>query len=126
MSDPVADSTLALLDGHIVLSRDMANRGVFPAVDLLKSRSRVMAQVTAAAHRGNATRALSMLATYKQVEDLIRIGAYQTGSDKAVDQAVNFVPLLDRLVSQPMDAPSKFEEAVGALESLLKPFQAGK
>jgi flagellum-specific ATP synthase len=126
MSDPVADSTLALLDGHIVLSRDLANRGIFPAIDLLKSKSRVMGQVTDTNHRQNAVRALSILATYKQVEDLIRIGAYQPGSDKAVDQAISFVPLLERLVSQDLEFPSTFQDATAALEKLVTPFNKGK
>lgn len=126
MSDPVADSTLALLDGHLVLSRDLANRGIFPAVDLLKSRSRVMPQVTSVKHRTNAMRALSVLSTYRQVEDLIRIGAYQAGSDKAVDQAIAFVPLLEKMVTQDLEIPSTFEEATTALETLTAPFNKGK
>ncbi len=122
MADPVADSTLALLDGHIVLSRDFANRGVYPAIDLLRSKSRVMSQITDPKHRQNATRALSILATYKQVEDLIRIGAYQPGSDKSVDQALSFVPLLEKMVTQELESPSTFNEAVSSLEALVTPF----
>jgi FliI/YscN family ATPase len=126
MADPVADSTLALLDGHIVLSRDIANRGVYPAIDLLRSKSRVMSQVTDGKHRQNATRALSIMATYKQVEDLIRIGAYQPGSDKAVDQAISFVPLLEKMVTQELESGAEFEEAIAALEVLVAPFAQAK
>jgi flagellum-specific ATP synthase len=126
MADPVADATLALLDGHVVLSRNLANRGVFPAIDLLKSASRLMTQITSPPHRSAASHALSILATYRQVEDLIRIGAYQSGSDKSVDQAIRFVPLLEKMMRQEVESPSSFGDAVNALQALVQPFTKGK
>ena len=121
MADPVADATLALLDGHIILSRDLANRGIFPAVDLLKSASRLMSQIAEPTHKAEARTALSMLATYKQVEDLIRIGAYQPGSDRNVDQAIRFVPSLEKMMQQEVEAPSSFADTTKALSQLTQP-----
>jgi flagellum-specific ATP synthase len=125
LTDPVADATLALLDGHIILSREMANRGVLPAVDLLKSNSRLMTQVTEKRHMHEARRALSILATHRQVEDLIRIGAYQKGSDKAVDQSIQFVPLLEKIIAQELDEHASFDDATEALGKLIAPFVKG-
>jgi flagellum-specific ATP synthase len=122
MADPVADATLALLDGHIILSRDLANRGIFPAIDLLRSASRLMSQIAEPAHKSAARTALSMLATYRQVEDLIRIGAYQSGSDRNVDQAIKFLPQLEKMMQQEVHVPSSFEDAKIALSALTQSF----
>ena len=125
MSDPIADSTLALLDGHFILSRDLANRGVFPAIDLLRSASRLMTQIASQPHLAAARRALGILATYKQVEDLIRIGAYQAGSDKQVDLAIKFVPMLENMMMQQVETPAQFEETLNTLQNLVKPYLQG-
>lgn len=125
MSDPVADSTLALLDGHFILSRDLANRGVFPAIDLLKSASRLMSQIASPPHLAAARRALAILAIYKQVEDLIRIGAYQAGSDKQVDLAIKFIPILEQMMMQEVEIPAHFAETLNSLQNLVKPFMQG-
>ena len=81
-----------------------------------------MTQIVSLPHKKSAGYALSMLATYKQAEDLIRIGAYQPGSDKNVDQAMQFVPLLEKMMQQEVEVPSSFDDAQKALQILVQPF----
>ncbi len=88
MNEPVADSCRAILDGHVVLSREMASQNHYPAIDVLNSVSRVMRDIVSAEHLESAGRIRSVLATYKSVEDLISIGAYVKGSNPKVDQAL--------------------------------------
>ncbi len=120
MTDPIADSTRALLDGHIVLSREISNRGLYPAVDLLQSTSRLMNQVADKEHLKVSQKAISTLATYRQAEDLIRIGAYQAGSDPAIDRARKFIPLLERFMGQSLDDYSSLDETKQALGELVE------
>ncbi len=120
MTDPVADATLALMDGHIVLSRTMANRGIFPAVDVLRSTSRLMDQVSSREHLTASRNVKAMLSTYEQVEDLIRIGAYQPGSDPAVDEARAFVPKFEQFVTQEVATHARYEASLNALIDLGK------
>ncbi|MCP4600074.1 MAG: FliI/YscN family ATPase [Proteobacteria bacterium] len=125
MSDPVADSTQALLDGHILLSREMANRGVYPAVDVLRSASRLMTQVVSKEHLDVSRKAVSLLAAYSRAEDLIRIGAYQAGSDPDVDRARKFVPMFERFVTQEVSEHSNIPKAIQGLTELIKKMGAG-
>ena len=122
MTDPVADSTRALLDGHVVLGRGIANRGVFPAVDVLDSKSRLMAQIASKEQIATARRAIAILANYRQAEDLIRIGAYQPGSDPEIDVARKFVPEFEKLVAQEPHAACTYDDAVRALKRLVDQF----
>jgi flagellum-specific ATP synthase len=122
MTDPVADATRALLDGHVVLGRNTANRGIFPAIDVLDSKSRLMSQIATQEHLATARRAVAILANYKQAEDLIRIGAYQPGSDPDIDVARKFVPEFEKLVMQEPHAPCAFDDAVRALKRLVDQF----
>lgn len=88
MNEPVADHTRAILDGHIVLSRRLASAGHYPAIDVLESISRVMPSITTQEHRKAVHRFLDLLATYREAEDLINIGAYVKGSNPRIDEAV--------------------------------------
>ena len=88
MTDPVADAVRSILDGHIVLSRRLASAGHYPAVDVLESISRVMPAITTEEHRRAAHRLLDMMATYREAEDLINIGAYVKGSNPRIDEAL--------------------------------------
>jgi flagellum-specific ATP synthase len=88
LADPVADSARSLLDGHIVLSRDLAARGHFPAVDVLHSASRVSRQVSSPELLGLAERARGILATKREVDELKSLGAYVPGANPAYDEAV--------------------------------------
>lgn len=99
-SEPVADAARSILDGHIFLSRDLANRGHFPAIDVLQSLSRTMPLVTDDAHRQDAGRLRELLAAYRHSEDLISIGAYKEGSKPVVDQAIARIDGINRFLRQ--------------------------
>ncbi len=88
MNDPIADAVRAILDGHIVLSRELAHRNHYPAIDVLESVSRVMPQIVTDRHAQVAHQARSLLADYRDAEDLVRIGAYEEGSDPETDRAI--------------------------------------
>ncbi|MGO7133541.1 FliI/YscN family ATPase [Rhizobium leguminosarum] len=118
--DPVAEETRALLDGHIVLSDRIAQAGQFPAIDILASRSRTMNAVVTEKHRQASDRLRSMLALYKEVELLIRVGEYQEGRDAAIDEAVRKRGPIDRfLFGAHAKAPS-FEETIARLQELAR------
>jgi flagellum-specific ATP synthase len=91
MNEPIADTVRGILDGHIVLSRALASQNHYPAIDIAASVSRVMPQITAEAHRAIAGRIKSVLATYKDAEDLINIGAYADGSNQLIDEAKKLI-----------------------------------
>ena len=92
MQDPIADSARAILDGHIVLSRDLADSGHYPAIDIEKSISRVMPQVVSEAHMQQARVLKQVYSMYQQNKDMITLGAYQKGTDPMLDQAINMMP----------------------------------
>ena len=100
LSDPVADFIRAVLDGHIVLSRELASRGHFPAIDILQSISRVMPDMAEPSHLSSARMILDMLATYRNAEDLINLGAYRTGTNSRLDVAVAMMEHLRPFLQQ--------------------------
>jgi len=118
MNEPVADAARAILDGHIVLSRALADRGHYPPVDVLASVSRVMPSVTSAVHRAAAEKVREVLGTAREVEDLVRIGAYVAGSDAAVDRALAHLPAIQRFLRQAVDDPSPFDQTLSALGAI--------
>lgn len=119
MNEPISDAARGLLDGHIVLSRDLAESGHFPAIDVLQSVSRVMPRVADDDAREAAREARQLLAAYRKVEDLINVGAYETGSDPDVDRAIAAQPaLVDFLQQRTHDVPS--EPASRQLQQLLE------
>ena len=89
MNEPVGDAVRAILDGHIVLSRELAHANHYPAIDVLESVSRVMPRIISEEHRTRAEQARSLLADYQEAKDLIRIGAYEEGSDEKTDRAIS-------------------------------------
>ncbi len=103
-ADPVADAVRSVLDGHIVLSRERAEAGYYPAVDLPKSLSRTMDQVVSAAHRAHAAKAREWTARAARAQDLVELGAYQPGSDPAIDEALAMAP---RLLAWAVQAPEE-------------------
>ncbi len=117
-NDPVADAARSILDGHIVLSRKLAGAGVFPAVDVEASASRVMTQITSPGHQQLARRYRQVYATYTENQDLINVGAYTPGSDPQIDLAVELWPRLRRFLIQELDQPARMEESLSALEAL--------
>lgn len=115
MTDPVADSARALLDGHIVLSRKLAEQGHYPAVDILGSVSRLMDSVTSRAHQIAARRFRAIYATYRNAEDLINIGAFSPGSNHRIDKAVSLIDRVNDFLIQPIGRRSGFAETVQQL-----------
>ncbi len=97
MNEPVADAARAILDGHCVLSRALAHRGHYPAIDVLESVSRLATEITSDEVRAAATALRETLAVHRAKEDLISIGAYAPGSDPRVDYAIAQLPAIDAL-----------------------------
>ncbi len=119
MMEPVADTMRSILDGHIVLSRKLAARGHFPAIDVLSSISRVMPQVVTRDHRTQASRVKEWLAAYQEGEDLISIGAYARGSVPILDQALERLPHINDFLRQDMHDGSTFDNARNGLSQLV-------
>ncbi len=117
--DPVADSARAVLDGHIVLSRSIAERGRYPAIDVEASVSRVMNMVVDDEQRQLASRFRRLYATYERNRDLISVGAYRRGSDPELDEAVSLFPRLDAFLAQSDREAVPFAEGLDALVHLL-------
>ncbi len=118
MNEPVADTVRGILDGHIVLSRDLAARNHYPAIDVLSSVSRLMPEVTSREHRPNAGVMRDVLATYKAAEDLINIGAYAHGSNPKIDFALSKIDEVNTFLRQDTDEPSDFESASAGLAGI--------
>ncbi len=118
-NEPVADGARAALDGHIVLSRAIAERGQFPAIDVLASVSRVMTDVASPQERQLAQLARQSLATYRRAEDLISIGAYVEGSDPAIDQARKLEAPLQQFLRQAPEEHSTRDESIVDLARIL-------
>lgn len=100
LNDPVGDTARSILDGHIALSRDLASRNHYPAIDVLESVSRAMYDVTSEQHRMLAGRLRRHLAVYRDAEDLINIGAYVAGSNPEIDTAIRVIPSIRRFLQQ--------------------------
>jgi type III secretion protein N (ATPase) len=116
-SDPVAEEVRSILDGHIVLSRELAQRNHYPAIDVLKSASRVFTRVAAQPHRDAAGRMRALLAKFNEVEFLVRVGEYQRGSDKLADAAIDRMPALQALLQQRSNEPTSFEATLDQLRA---------
>lgn len=121
LQDPIADAARAILDGHIVLSRHLADAAHFPAIDIEKSISRVMPAVVSPEHMALARRIKQIYSTYQQNKDLISIGAYQRGSDPVIDLAIQVMPKIDQFLQQGMKDVLSFEQCLGTMASLLPP-----
>jgi type III secretion protein N (ATPase) len=118
MEEPVADEVRGILDGHIVLSRELAQRGHWPAVDVLQSLSRVMPAVTDEGHRQAAQRLRTVLATFERQRDLILLGAYKQGSDPETDYALSKIAAVNAFLAQGLDERPPLEQTRQALLAL--------
>ncbi len=119
--DPIADAARAILDGHVVLSRELAEAGHYPAIDIEASISRAMTEIVDEAHLAAALRFKRIYATYRQHRDLISVGAYQAGSDPQVDEAIALYPQLTRFLQQGMNEPVSLADSLSALQGLHPP-----
>jgi flagellar protein export ATPase FliI len=118
MNEPVADEVRSILDGHVVLSRELAAQSHYPAVDVLESISRVMSSVSTPEHRTAAARLREVLATYEKNKDLILIGAYERGSDRRVDYAFRVLDRVHAFLKQGTDEKATLAETVDGLQKL--------
>jgi type III secretion protein N (ATPase) len=114
-SDPVAEEVRSILDGHIVLSRKLAQAAHYPAIDVLGSASRVFTRVAARPHREAAARLRALMARHVEIEFLLRVGEYQAGNDPLADQAIERMPAIRELLQQRSDEPADFEATLAAL-----------
>lgn len=119
LQDPIADASRAILDGHIVLSREMADAGHYPAIDVEKSVSRVMPQITDEEHMLMSKAVRQVLSTCRKNQDLVSIGAYKPGTDPAIDQAFTLKPRLDEYLQQRMKESVPYDMCKNMLKMLL-------
>jgi flagellum-specific ATP synthase len=124
MNEPVADAVRSILDGHVVLSRDLAHRNHYPAIDVLHSISRLAPALVSDQVRTAAAELRELLATYRAKEDLITIGAYPPGTDARVDRAIQLVPAIEAFLRQSLEERADADEADAALLELLAPHGA--
>lgn len=124
LNDPVADSARSLLDGHIVLSRKLADRGHYPAVDILQSVSRLMNTVTSEHHQRAARTIREIYATYTDAEDLINIGAFAPGSNKRIDGSLALIDRIQQFLVQEIRQPNAFENTCRELTSIADAWDA--
>ncbi len=118
-NDPIADAARAILDGHLVLSRELAEAGHYPAIDIEASISRAMTEIVAPEHEQAARRFRQIYSTYRQNRDLISVGAYQAGSDPRIDEAVVMFPRLTHFLQQDMSNPVSWQESLAGLAQSL-------
>jgi type III secretion protein N (ATPase) len=118
MTEPIADETRSILDGHIVLSRKLASMNHYPAIDVLASASRVMNAVVPAAHRDSAGRLRELMAKYAEVELLVRIGEYKRGGDKVTDEAIDKIERIRGFLRQRTDERGTLPDAVAQMARL--------
>ncbi|MFH1147173.1 MAG: flagellar protein export ATPase FliI [Pseudomonadota bacterium] len=118
MNEPIGDAVRSIVDGHIVLSRDLANQNHYPAIEMLGSISRIMPDVTDSAQRKNANKLISVLATYRKAEDLINIGAYVKGSNPKIDYAIKMIDKVNDYLQQEVATRASFAESTARMGSL--------
>lgn len=112
MNEPIADAVRGILDGHIVLSRQLAARNLYPSVDILQSISRVMVDIVPPDHVFAARKMAEIVATYRDAEDLINIGAYQKGSNPAIDQSIDLIGPIESFIRQGIKEKVSYDDCV--------------
>ena len=119
MTEPVADETRSILDGHIILSRKLAGANHYPAIDVLKSVSRVMKAVVTETHLKNASRFRELLSKYEDIELLVKIGEYQQGSDPAADEAIAKIDAANAFLKQGIHEKSTIDQTLEQLSQIV-------
>ncbi len=118
-NEPVADAVRGILDGHVVLDREIAERNRYPAINVLRSISRTMPACNSDAQNAAIVRARKLLSTYEDMAELIRLGAYRRGSDAAVDEAIGYYPMLEEYLSQSIGENASLEDGYDRLFEIL-------
>ncbi|WP_448546818.1 flagellar protein export ATPase FliI [Thalassotalea fusca] len=124
LQDPIADAARAILDGHIVLSRELADAGHYPAIDIEASISRVMPMVTSEEHQELARQLKQIYALYQQNKDLISIGAYSKGNDPRIDRAIDMLPVINFYLQQKMHEVIPYDQSLAQLQEIMPAAQA--
>lgn len=119
MTEPIADETRSILDGHIILSRKLAAANHYPAIDVQASVSRVMNNIVAPGHKEAAQRVRQVLAKYSELEILVQIGEYEKGADKEADDALARIDDINNFLKQGLDEYSGFDATVNALNRVV-------
>jgi flagellum-specific ATP synthase len=119
-NEPIADAVRGILDGHIVLSRDLAIKNHYPAIDVLKSISRLMPEIAEETHKKAASLARDLMASYKEAEDLINLGAYVKGSNSKIDMAIEYIDSINGFLTQGIKEPCEFEDSKDILIDMFK------
>jgi flagellum-specific ATP synthase len=119
MNEPIADTVRGILDGHFILERSLANKGQYPAINVLKSVSRVMNHIITSEHRQAADKLRQLLSTYINSEDLINIGAYKRGSSKEIDEAIRYYPKIISFCKQDIHEKITKDESIEMLIDLI-------
>ena len=117
-NEPITDTARGILDGHIVLSRKLAQKNHYPAIDVFASISRVMSSIATKEHKTMAGKLKNVMATYQEAEDLINIGAYKAGSNNNIDYAIEKIDQVNAFLCQSTEDKFDFDEVVGALEQM--------
>lgn len=120
LQDPIGDAVRGIVDGHVVLSRRIASHGQYPAIDVLQSISRTMPQVTQPRHQDVARKVRSLLATWQENEELIRLGAYKNGTNAAVDQAIARIEAVRSFLGQRVAEAATLDSAVAGMETIVR------
>lgn len=120
MDEPIADAARGILDGHIVLSRDLAQMGHYPSIDILASVSRLMPTVVSREHIAVAQEMRSILATYKKAEDLVNIGAYVQGSNPAIDRSLEYIQAINSFLKQGVDECVSFDNVIAEMNGIFE------
>ncbi len=120
VTEPISDHARSILDGHIVLSRDIAHRNHYPSIDVLGSISRLMKDISVQHHQDAAGRMRELLAVYREAEDLINIGAYAKGSNSKIDEAIERIDNINRYLKQSVNENIAFEDAVAQLSEVVQ------
>ena len=118
-NEPISDSVRGIIDGHIVLDRNIADKGRYPAIDILKSVSRMMPDCNTDDENRIVSKARSLLASYEEMADMIRLGAYRKGSDPKIDEAIVYYSSLEEFLSQDKNERIKIEEGYQKLTEIL-------
>lgn len=119
-NEPITDTARGILDGHIMLTRNLANKNHYPAIDVLQSISRVMSSIVTKEHKQVSGKLKMILATYKDAEDLINIGAYKNGSNKEIDFAISKITEVNNFLTQDVNEKLDFREITTALEMIFE------
>ncbi|KPI57242.1 ATP synthase [Clostridioides difficile] len=119
-NEPIADTTRGILDGHIVLSRDLANKNHYPSIDVLNSLSRLMSEIASKEDIKIASFARDMLSEYREAEDLINIGAYASGTNKKIDEAIYYHEHIINFLKQGINEKSSFNETISSLRRIFE------